>query len=231
MNPANIFNSAKRGVKETANYTCYSTFCFNDSQNEYREPFGQLKFLNDESLSPLESGTYTHEEDTQVLLLPITGALNYCHAAHNEVLVRSEQVKVIEVKKGASYTFTNPFEKEWINYLHIGFKISASQQEPQSTLQDIQFRKMDELVSFGFTGETKDQPLGSIGIYQGRSEGHYNLRNPNNGVFVYIIKGAFEVQGRLLEHRDGLSLWDTEEIEFEALSNNAIILLLEIKLK
>lgn len=231
MNPANIFNSAKRGVKETANYTCYSTFSFNDSQNEFREPFGQLKFLNDESLSPLESITYTHEEDVQVLVLPITGALNYCPAPPEEILVRSEQVKIIEVKKGSPYTFTNPFEKEWINYLHIGFKVNASHQKPQSTLQNIQFRKLDELVPFGFNGTAKDQPFGSIGIYQGRSEGSYALKNPNNGIFIYIIEGAFEVQGRLLEHRDGLSLWDTEEIEFEALSTNAIIMLLEIKLK
>jgi hypothetical protein len=36
------------------------------------------------------------------------------------------------------------------------------------------------------------------------------------------------VQGRLLENRDALSLWDTEEIDMEALSNDAVILLIEV---
>jgi len=36
------------------------------------------------------------------------------------------------------------------------------------------------------------------------------------------------VQHRLLHARDGLVLWDAKEIEMEALSNDAIILLLEI---
>jgi len=41
---------------------------------------------------------------------------------------------------------------------------------------------------------------------------------------------TFEAEGRLLHERDGLALWDTVEIEMEALSNDAIILLIETTL-
>jgi len=51
-------------------------------------------------------------------------------------------------------------------------------------------------------------------------------------VFAFVIQGAFviqeafEVQGRLLHARDGLGLWDdTNLIKLEALSNDAIVLL------
>jgi hypothetical protein len=225
--PAKIFNSALRGCKETATYKCFYTF--KEDQNKVGESFGHLKFLNDESLSPLQSITYTYEEDTQVVLLPIAGALNYRNSSHTTELVQSEQIKILDIEKGSSYTFDNPFEKEWINYLHIGFKKNVSHSELPTT-QRIEFKKMNELVCFG-TPQTKDQSSGYIGMYEGRSKGNYALKDPCNGVFVYVISGAFEVQGRLMEYRDGLSLWDTEEIEFEALSNNAIILLFEIKLK
>ena len=47
---------------------------------------------------------------------------------------------------------------------------------------------------------------------------------------VFVIHGAFEVENRLLESRDGLAIWNTDRIELEALSNEAILLLLEIKL-
>jgi len=39
------------------------------------------------------------------------------------------------------------------------------------------------------------------------------------------------VEGRLLHARDGLTLWETEEAEMEALSNDAIVLLIELPLK
>jgi hypothetical protein len=228
--PAKIFNAALRGYKETPSYKCFYTFNFKDYQSEFRESFGQLLFLNDESLSPQECITYTHDEDTQVILLPIAGALCYRNGVHREELVQSEQIKVLEIKKGTSYTFTNPFDKKWIHYLHIGFKIAAPYWDYQPTPQQIKFKRLNELVCFGLHKQMEDRPVGYIGIYQGRYEELYTLQDPSNGVFVYVINGAFEVQGRLLESRDGLSLWNTKEIEFQALSNNAIILLLEIKL-
>jgi len=46
-------------------------------------------------------------------------------------------------------------------------------------------------------------------------------------VYVFVIEGAFEVQNRLLHARDGLSLSSATEVEFEALSNDAMLLILE----
>jgi quercetin 2,3-dioxygenase len=42
----------------------------------------------------------------------------------------------------------------------------------------------------------------------------------------FVLQGAFEAEGRLLHERGGLALWDAGEIEIEALSNNAILLLI-----
>ena len=47
---------------------------------------------------------------------------------------------------------------------------------------------------------------------------------------MFVIEGAFEVQGTLLHARDGLALWGTDKLEKEALSNDAIILLIELPL-
>lgn len=55
------------------------------------------------------------------------------------------------------------------------------------------------------------------------------MKSEQNSLFVFIIQGVFEVQGRLLHARDGLGLWnEANEIELEALSNDAIILLIEL---
>lgn len=227
---ATIFKSALRGTEDTPTYKCFYTFNSTDHQNELKESFGQLKFLNEESLSPQGSITYSAAENTKVILLPIAGALHYSNSNQDEILVRSEQIKILETGKELSYTVNNPFEQEWINYLHIGFSTNDSTPDYRSLLQNIEFKKMNELVCLDADQQT-DQVSGYIGIYEGRSEGTYSVKKSGNGIFVHIIKGAFEVQGRLLEQKDGLSLWNLQEIEFEALSSNAIILLLEIQLK
>ena len=43
-----------------------------------------------------------------------------------------------------------------------------------------------------------------------------------------VINGAFEIQNRLLENRDAIILWEITELEFEALSENALIIFFEI---
>lgn len=67
-----------------------------------------------------------------------------------------------------------------------------------------------------------------IGLYDGRAEGFYTLKNSEKSIFGFVINGAFEFQNRLLETRDGLLLWEIKELEFEALSENALILFMEI---
>ena len=69
-----------------------------------------------------------------------------------------------------------------------------------------------------------------IGKYAGREESLYELSKGGNGLFVFVIQGAFEVQYRLLHPRDGLALWEADAIELEALSNDAIIFVVEIPL-
>ena len=67
----------------------------------------------------------------------------------------------------------------------------------------------------------------SIGKYGGRSEGIYQSRKNVRGVFAFVVEGAFEVQNWLIEKRDGLALWNLTEVEFEALSEGAVLLLIE----
>ena len=58
----------------------------------------------------------------------------------------------------------------------------------------------------------------------------YNLQNKKNAIYIFVIEGAFEGQDSLLHAKDGLAIWNTNEVDFEASSNNGILLLLEIPL-
>ncbi|MEZ4900467.1 MAG: hypothetical protein R2822_01180 [Spirosomataceae bacterium] len=91
---------------------------------------------------------------------------------------------------------------------------------------DFDLRHKNQLLLL-FSGNSQ----GFIGQYNGREEGLYNLTNTQHGIFVFVIEGVFEVQNRLLHARDGLSLQNVASIDFEALSNEAILVLLETPLQ
>ncbi|WP_042722311.1 hypothetical protein, partial [Flavobacterium sp. B17] len=56
----------------------------------------------------------------------------------------------------------------------------------------------------------------------------YSLYHSNKIIFGMVINGAFEFQNRLLETRDSILLRDIQILEFEALSENALIIFFEI---
>ena len=90
-----------------------------------------------------------------------------------------------------------------------------------------------QIEELDFTQKNKIQMITSnlkspnfIGIYEGRAEEEYKLKHSEK-LFGFVINGAFEFQNRLLENRDGILLWELKELEFEALSNDALILFIE----
>lgn len=66
-----------------------------------------------------------------------------------------------------------------------------------------------------------------IGIFNNHTKAVYSPNNKTNGIFAFIISGTFEVQGGLMEERDGIALWEKSEIAIKAMSENSIILLIE----
>ena len=67
-----------------------------------------------------------------------------------------------------------------------------------------------------------------IGKYDYRSESGYLLKNIESKVCIYVLQGSFEVEDRLLHARDGLTLWNLDELEFEALENDSILFIMEV---
>ena len=67
-----------------------------------------------------------------------------------------------------------------------------------------------------------------IGLYGGREEVHYSTKTSTT-IFGIVLNGVFEFQNRLMETRDAILLWKINELEFESLSNDGLILFFEIQ--
>jgi redox-sensitive bicupin YhaK (pirin superfamily) len=225
--PAQIFKSDLRAVSESGASQVFSTFNFGAYQDWSRKPFGTLNVLNEVTLAPLQKTfTFIHT-DTEVVLLPLFGGIAYKDNLGNDDFIRIEQIKHISAQKGMSFELSNPYDLENVSYLEIWF-----------TPKNDNFKGKTNRFDFGFSERNKMNPLfefsntmGLIGIYDGRKEGFYTLKNHLNGVFVFVINGAFEVENRLLQEKDGLSLKKIATVEWEALSENAILLLFEVPIE
>lgn len=227
---AKMFLAEERGCNEIAWFRSYSTFNFGKYEHENKKAFGSLYVLNDDTLAAGKSLRLYVELHSYILLIPVVGAIHYTDSNGNTASLHAGEIQLCNVQEGTSITVSNPYETETINFLHVWIRNNTIFSLPQTrTIACDINRHNNQLITVVKPNNAFDEtykPTVSIGKYDGRREGTFKLTKETHLLFAFVIEGAFEVQNRLLHARDGVALWDLHEVEFEALSNEAIILLI-----
>jgi quercetin 2,3-dioxygenase len=224
---ARLYLADQRGLLTTAQRQCLSTLNFGAYMAEGRAPFGRLRALNEERLAPGQAVALPVAEATLLVLLPIEGAVAYQGPAGLAGTTDVEQVQVLALPAGSTVALRNPYPDAVITFLHLWLAAEASV-EANGQLFAYSFGQLEntlaELVSLG------PLPFGlHLGRFQGRCEAAHLVQASGNSVFAFVLAGAFELQNCLLHAGDGLGLRDCATVELEALSNGALVLLLELR--
>jgi quercetin 2,3-dioxygenase len=207
------------------------TFNFGNYRAENRAPFGNIQVFNEDTLAAGKSIKMRVEENIEVIILPLVGTLFFKDGLGNSNYINPGQLQLFSAAKQMSYEISNPFENgELVNFLQIWLYKNKSVFTVKTQLFNFDLLQINQLQSIISPANLQQSAYCYIGKYQGRKKGEYILKNKKNGIYAFVIEGVFEVQDRLLHTKDGLAMWDAEEIDFEALSNGAILLLLEIPL-
>lgn len=224
--PGRIFVADQRDLTQAASSQRYATLNFGSFYHEHRQPLGRLLAVNEESLAGSAVLALPVPEAVHVVLLPITGTVEVL-LPNELVAVEVEQVQVLTLPAGATLQLRNPYPGDLIHLLHLWVRADTAAPAARPT------------TSFSFAGlanrlapllpATAGLPFTlSLGCFAGRHEATYALA-PGRLFFSCVLAGAFEVEGRLLHAQDGLALWDAPApIELEALSNDALLLVLDV---
>jgi quercetin 2,3-dioxygenase len=215
---AKIFLADERGVHETETLQSRSTFSFESYVNEHKQAPGDLYVLNDNILAPGAAATFIASQNSYVVLLPIAGAIMV-----KETTVAAGQVLIMPMNEKDPLTIRNAFSNETINYLQLCFKSDTIGSGIYYHTFDELKQNKNQLNLISSVKENQYPFTISLGLCNGRGKTTYTLKDPTKKIFVFVITGAFEVEGRLLHESDGLALWNTSNIEMEALSNDALI--------
>lgn len=224
---AKIFLSDVHAVTETAAFRNCSVFNYNGKHNEHRKRFGQMYLLNDYTIDAACAVTVDVEANSFVVVLPVVGAVEYKNGTGKEKLVIAGQTLMLEKTAATSFTLTNILEEALVNVVVVAFKTKEEYQLPSGFIYAYDVTERPNGLVRTLTGRYELPATVYAGKFDGRSETTYRLLNEQNQVFVFVLTGAFEVEGRLLHERDGLALEGIESIEMEALSNDALIAVVE----
>jgi redox-sensitive bicupin YhaK (pirin superfamily) len=232
--PGKIYLADQRGLVESPQFRRQSTFNFGAFQSEHKGPFGNLYGLNEETLGGGHEVALPVAQDSYVVVLPITGSVAYRTGGASGV-VEVGAVLTLVAPAGTLLQLHNPYADELVSCFHLWLSaatpLTAPATELQTVFQELRDNELLTLVGERAPGQPSAAPLPfrlSLGRFMGRHEAVYRVAHEGSQLVAFLLAGAFELESRLLHEKDSLALWDVEEVELEALSNHAIVVLLEL---
>lgn len=184
-----------------------------------QEPFGSLRAFDEMMLKP--GGTLFHKvkADALFFLMPLVGISEVTHTEKQVVDVGN--ICFNRVEANSEIKITNPYEKEWTSF--VVWELQSKWSEGAAVADFDLHAEKNNLIRL-FKGSIDSTRISiRAGMFDGRSDGYLSLPNANQ--FIFVLEGAFEVQNRLLHTHDALRIPACTYLEFEALSNNAILLI------
>jgi len=228
---AKIFLADQRGLSESGLFQRRFTFNFGCYYNENKFAFGEVYALNDDILAGGASIQSPVEKDACLIIIPVAGAVCYKDSLENEYLVAAGQSLLVKAAEAQVTTISNPFSTEFVNLIQLFIRVPATTKASGPLLYnfaDVNENLNSLVIAIAENMQQEPTFVVSIGKFSGRGETVYQQKFHPANLFIFVIEGAFEVEGRLLHARDGLALWQTSQLEMEALSNDAILMVIEM---
>lgn len=210
------------------------TFSFANYHNPERMGFGALRVINDDFVIAGQGfGKHSHR-DMEIISIPLSGKLGHGDNIGNNGIIETGEIQVMSAGTGITHSEMNADDHEAVSFLQIWVIPNKMNAEPR--YQQI---RMDELMKPNAFNQILSPNSDDAGVWihqdawfsmgdfdKGVTE-TYPLKNPNNGVYIFVISGKVVINGNTLDTRDGLGVWDTKNFTMDVL-DGAKVLLMEV---
>jgi redox-sensitive bicupin YhaK (pirin superfamily) len=230
-----IFHSAdSRGNANHGWLHSRHTFSFANYYDEERIHFGALRVLNDDYVAAgMGFGAHPHN-NMEIISIPLEGDLEHKDSMGNAEVIRSGDVQIMSAGTGVTHSEYNKNKDKPVKFLQIWVIPKDKNVAPR--YDQITLNKEDRKNRFQqiISPNPEDQGMWmhqdawfNLGDFEAGNKEIYNLHSKDNGLYIFVLKGNVTVDDKALSDRDGLGIWDTENVQFHA-STDAELLLMEV---
>ena len=214
----------------------FHSFSFGPYYNASRLAFGVLKVLNDDTVQPGKGfGTHSHA-NMEIISIPLSGTISHQDSTGKEALIKTGDVQVMSAGKGIAHSEYNPDANNDLKFLQIWIAPNQQNVQPryqQLTLGEHTKNQFQQIVS----PNPNDEGLWiyqnawlHLGKFEKGKAANYTLKQPGNGLYIFLLEGKIQVEGKTLKRRDALEIGELHRVSI-AVEDAADILLIEVPIK
>ncbi len=227
-----LHKAETRGSADHGWLKTHHTFSFANYYDSERVHFGTLRVLNDDYVAGGKGfGMHPHD-NMEIITIPLEGDLQHKDNMGNSEIIREGDVQVMSAGTGVYHSEFNPNEDKAVTLLQIWVFPNKKNVKPrydQISIRDI--ARENEFYQI-LSPNPDDKGVWihqnawfSLGRLDSGKEANYKLNDENNGVYAFVIEGKVTVNGQELEKRDGLGIWNVDELEVRSEADSRVLLM------
>ncbi len=209
-----IHQASMRGFAEHDWLKSYHSFSFADYYNTEKMHFGKLRVLNDDEVAPSKGfGLHSHK-DMEIVTIPLKGALKHSDNKGNERVLSAGEVQVMTAGTGIMHSEFNASGKDPVQFFQIWIFPDQPGQKPDYGQKKFSVQGRTEQWQLLISPDGRQD---SLRIHQNSfistiesgnlSKTFYTLNSPLNGIYLMVVEGAVEIDGKQLHRRDAAGMW------------------------
>jgi hypothetical protein len=230
-----LHRSATRGQANHGWLNARHTFSFASYYDPNRMNFGVLRVLNDDQVAEGRGfGTHPHD-NMEIITIPLEGDLEHKDSMGNSSVIRYGDVQVMSAGTGIQHSEFNPNKDKPLKLLQIWVfpnKRNVSPRYDQITLNmNERHNKLQQVLSPSPEDEgvwIHQDAWFHLGKFDKDFTAEYEIKKNGNGIYAFVIRGAVKIEGELLNERDGLGIWETDNLSIQSVQEGTEILLMEV---
>jgi redox-sensitive bicupin YhaK (pirin superfamily) len=191
--------------------------------------FGALRVINDDIIDA-HSGFENHpHRDMEIITIVMEGVVTHGDSMGNTYSVPAGDVQVMSAGTGVVHSEHNN-ENSPLKLFQIWILPRTKGMTPrydQRSFENVKKNKIELLVS----GDRNDDALYinqnayvSRAVLDEEKTINYQLHDPNNGVYIFVVSGSVRINDTSLSLRDAIGIWDTKKIEVRTTAYSELLI-------
>jgi len=222
--------SDSRGIADHGWLHSRHTFSFANYYNPDRMGFGKLRVLNDDIVEPsMGFGTHPHD-NMEIVSIPISGSLRHEDSMGNQHIIEPGEVQIMSAGSGVTHSEYNNSDVDQVNFLQIWVIPKKLDIKPRYEQKRFDAEKKQNQFQIVVSPDGEKE---SISINQDvyftlidldkNCSISYQLRNSDNGVYIFMISGSVMLGDQYLDERDGVEVSNTLNVTLLARTNTQLL--------
>lgn len=230
-----IHRADSRGLADHGWLKSYHTFSFAGYHHPERVHFGVLRVLNDDSVKGgMGFGTHPHD-NMEIISIPLEGDLEHKDSMGNTTVIRKGDIQVMSAGTGIYHSEYNKNKDEEVKFLQIWIFPNKRNVQPRYDQLTMELKDRHNKLQQVLSPNADDEGVWihqdawfHVGHFDKGISTRYDVKRSDNGVYAFVLKGSFTINGEILNTRDAIGIWDAAFFELTAAAEGSEILLMDI---